>query len=619
LLDEQLYRSNSIKDKLKSPYLAEFRTRPAIERRAASIHIHVDGDNGPSTTDVITACLRALSSLLQHSNGWQLGHIMQAVFDSLDELRSWEKLDQCRWLARKTCEWTQYQYRYAVPTRLVERLLESQDVATTSALQSALVAMVTTVFTSSIPLVNLSTSDIISNLITLVLHKVAIDPEDALLATLVECIASLGTHVYYSDQIQDLAGELISRMVVIETQGVQARDQKNSKRSRAQALRCLLAGMLGFMQAADREGRALGDTEDGRERARTISGSSPPQSPTLGTISAQEPQGRPSKRTRVSPEIWHDTLSLICDSDYAVRADYAEALVFYLRTEIRKRGDFADADGVKRIRSLAEGPIQQATKMKLLIQGDFATRALNATHAYIYMLATASSLGFDASSQGSSAYSAAVDTPSVNILPPTPSTNPPSLSGRPENLDLHQAQAQRQQPRRSMTNPPRKVSVVQRAMDALPSRISASTAATASDYTHILVMLTVVHEQLPVRGLLSGVPMLLKLDGITNIDDPIDAATTQRLWAIKEVIAKVWLVIGNVWACSELVKLAEKVDQIAFCRLSNSNSSFRPSRRCQVLQPYQRQNLQKLVFSTQLENLFDLILRSPSHLPGGPV
>jgi hypothetical protein len=156
-------------------------------------------------------------------------------------------------------------------------------------------------------------------------------------------------------------------------------------------------------------------------------------------------------------------------------------------------------------------------------------------------------------------------------------------------------------------------------MDALPSRISASTAATASDYTHILVMLTVVHEQLPVCGLLSGVPMLLKLDGITNIDDPIDAATTQRLWAIKEVIAKVWLVIGNVWACSELVKLAEKVDQIAFCRLSNSNSSFRPSRRCQVLQPYQRQNLQKLVFSTQLENLFDLILRSPSHLPGGPV
>jgi hypothetical protein len=559
---KHICRSTFIKDKLTSPYLAEFRTRPAIERRAASIHVHVDGDNGPSTTDVINACLRAFSSLLQHSNGWQLGNIMQAVFESLDELRSWEKVDQCRWLARKTCEWTQYQYRYAVPTRLVERLLESQDAASVSALQSTLAAMVTTVFTSSIPLVNLSTSDIISNLITLVFHRVAFDPDDALLATLVECIASLGTHVYYSDQIQDLAGELISRMVIVETQGVPARTQKCSKKARSQALRCLLAGMLGFMQAADKAGRAHGDTEDGRERSRTISGSSPPQSPTLGLVPAQESQGRPSKRTRVSPEIWHDTLSLICDSDYAVRADYAEALVFYLRTEIRKRGDFTDVDGVKRIRLLVEGPIQQATKMKLLIQGDSATRALNAAHAYIYMLATASSLGFDANSQGSSAYSAAADTLSVNVLPATPSTNPPSLSGGPENVDpLPHAQ---RQPRRSTTNPPRKASVVQRAMDALPSRLSASTAATATDYTHILVMLTAVHEQLPVRGLLTGVPMLLKLDGITNIDDAIDAATLQRLWAIKEVIARVWLVIGKVWACLALAELAEKVNQIIF-------------------------------------------------------
>src|ERR1700692_3334227 len=97
-LVKRLCRSTFIKDKLQSPYLAEFRTRPAVERRAASIHVHIDGENGPSTTDVISACLRALSSLLQHSNGWQVGHIMQAAFESLDELKSWGKLDQCRWL-----------------------------------------------------------------------------------------------------------------------------------------------------------------------------------------------------------------------------------------------------------------------------------------------------------------------------------------------------------------------------------------------------------------------------------------------------------------------------------------------------------------------------------------
>jgi hypothetical protein len=482
---------------------------------------------------------------------------MQAVFDGLDELRSWEKFDQCRWLARKICEWTQYQYRYAVPTRLVERLLESQDTSPASALQNALAAMVTTVFTSSISLVNLSTSDIISNLITLIFHRVVINPEDALLPTLVECIASLGTRVYYSDQIQDLAGELISRLVVVEAQGVPARAQPGNKKSRSQALRCLLAGMLGFMQAADKNLRVHGDTDDGQGLPRTTSGPVPPLSPTLGTVPAQDPQGRPSRRTRVSPEIWHDTLSLICDADYPVRADYAGALVFYLRTEIRKRGDCTDADGVKRVRPLAEGPIQQVTKMKLIIHGDSATRALNAVHGYIYMLATANSLGFDPSSPGSSAYSEAVDDPTVNILSATPLTSPPSPSGGPDNQDS--PPESHRQPRRSMTNPLRKTSVMQCVIDVLPSRISASTAATASDYIHILVMLTAVHEQLPVRGLLTGVPMLLTLDGITNVGDPIDAATLQRLSTIKEVIARVWLVVGKVWGCSELIEIAEKV------------------------------------------------------------
>lgn len=552
-LVKHICRSAFVKDKLQSPYLAEFRTRPAIERRAASIHVHIDGENGPSTTDVINASLRALSSLLQHSNGWQLGYIMQAALDSIDELNSWEKLDQCRWLARKACEWTQYQYRYAVPTRLVERLLESQDAYSASALQSALAAMVTTVFTSSIPLVNLSTSDIISNLITLVLRRVVINPEDSLLPTLVECIASLGIHVYYSDQIQDLAEELISRMVAVETQGVPGA-QQNIKKGRSQALRSLLAGVLGIMHAADKDGRtyARGEAEEGKERSKTTSGPVPPLS--LAPVPAQDSHGRPSKRTRVSPEIWHDTLSLLCDADYAVRADYAEAFVFYLRNEIRKRGDSTDADGVKRIRPLADGPIQQAANMKLLIHGDSATRALNAAHGYIYVLATASSLGLDVGSQSSAA---AVDAPSVNILPATPTTDTPA-----PNHDLP-LQSQRQA-RRSMTNPSRKASVVQRAINALPSRISASTAATASDYAHILVMLTAVHEQLPVRGLLTGVPMLLTLDGATNAEDLTDAATLQRLWTIKEVITRVWMVIGKVWGCSELVEIAENVNEYLF-------------------------------------------------------
>jgi len=198
------------------------------------------------------------------------------------------------------------------------------------------------------------------------------------------------------------------------------------------------------MQAADKDGRATGGGRKWQRAAQNNFRDCVPDS------ASSRAHGRPYKRTRVSPEIWHDTLSLLCDADYAVRADYAEALVFYLRTEIRKRGDSADADGIKRIRPLAEGPIQQATNMKLLIHGDSITRALNAAHGYIYLLATASSLGFDGSSQGSSAYSAAADAPSVTVLP---ATRPPALlhlTAVPK-IRTHRLQSPRP-PRRSMTN-----------------------------------------------------------------------------------------------------------------------------------------------------------------------
>ena len=176
-----------------------------MERRAASIHLHIDGERGPSNKDVSNAALHALSSLLDHVNGGQLGYIMRSAFDNLDGLNGWIQKEHCCWLAQKTADWARYQYRYAVPTWLVERLLESQETPTATPQHTALVSMITTVFSSPTPLINLSTSDIISNLITFLIKRTHVNANDALLPSLVECISSLGCHVYYADQIQDLA------------------------------------------------------------------------------------------------------------------------------------------------------------------------------------------------------------------------------------------------------------------------------------------------------------------------------------------------------------------------------------------------------------------------------
>jgi len=193
-----------VRDAPDSPYLADFRTRPAFERRAASIHVHTDGDKGPSASDVSEACLRALYCLLGHANGAQLGYVMQSSFDNLDLIQGWSKIGHCCWYAQKAAEWAQYQYRYVVPTWLVDRLSSQENTLDVPPLLESLVSMITSVFSSSTPLINLSSSDILSNLLSLLLRRISMFPEDCALPILVESISSLGRHVYYSDQIQDL-------------------------------------------------------------------------------------------------------------------------------------------------------------------------------------------------------------------------------------------------------------------------------------------------------------------------------------------------------------------------------------------------------------------------------
>ncbi|KAG2156199.1 hypothetical protein DEU56DRAFT_224351 [Suillus clintonianus] len=541
--------AEAIKSNASSIYLAEFRSRPVIERRAASIHAHIDGESGPSSSDVLNTSLRALQHMVQHSNGAQMGFLMQATFEGLGDLKVWEKLEQSRWLAQKACEWAQYQYRYAVPSQLVEQLLSIQDSLICTAQHKALAAMVPAVFTSPVPLVNLSTSDIISNLITLVLRRVSIDPHDALLPSLVECISSLGAHIYYSDQIQDLASELVSRLVTVEMQGITGRDKETGDRRRSQAIRCLLAGLLGLMRAADGS-EVVPDDKNAPHNIPSSTISTP-----QNNVPSQRPPSHVSRRTRISGETWHETLSLLCDGDYSVRSDYAQTLVDYLRKEIPKRGDTTDEHGVRRSRPLVEGsPTHQANSIGILLFGDSATRSLHATHAYLFILATTSSLGVSFSSTPSPAYSTNGDIPSIGVTAPTPQNESGPING-------HSADPQGSSPARrspGLLARTRKSSNTQRLLESVPEKVSAAASASLSDYALILYVLSAIHEEVPTRGLLVGLPMLMALHATTQVEDGANNASKQRVKVIQELLARVWLVLGRVWECTELVDLAEK-------------------------------------------------------------
>lgn len=194
-----------VKDDAGSPYLDQFRNRPTLERRAASIHIHIDGESGPAFSEVSEASLRGMFSLLNHAGGSQLESIMQASFDNLESLKGWISEKHCCWFARQVAEWAPYQYRYVIPTWLVEQLMVDQEAQAVTTRHTSLAAMIKTVLSSPIPMINLSSSDLMSKLLTLLLRRASISPADPLLASICDCIAALGCHVYYSDQIQDLA------------------------------------------------------------------------------------------------------------------------------------------------------------------------------------------------------------------------------------------------------------------------------------------------------------------------------------------------------------------------------------------------------------------------------
>lgn len=542
-------RLADIKEQPNSPILDEFRSRPTLERRAASIHVHVDGDAGPTSTDVANTALRATSSLLSHTNGFQASAVVKASLDALDEKGGWDKVNHCRWLAERSAEWTQYQYRYGIPTRLVECLAEGQDAPQPTARHSTLAAMVTTVFTSPTPLVNLSTSDIIASLMSIILRRIAVSPEDSLLPALVECVSSLGSHVYYADQIQDLAGELISRLVIVEVNGIPGAGKANPELARIQAVRCLLAGLLGLIHAADLHDAGK-DPEDEKKAAGAGTAAAIPHNAEPRT--SIEGHIRLSRRTKVTPETWQDTLSLLCDREYVVRADYAKALVEYVETELPKLGDKTDSDGVKRPRPNVEGPMHQASTATALLYGDSTTRFLNALHAYAYALATSPTLG-------------------LRSTPSSPEHMTPALTTNGEELATsatEKSDVQSAADRPSITVPPRsrRTSLILRLLNEAPSRLSLATrvAAEFSDFGNVLAVLTAVHTNLPVRSLLVGVPMLVALERATKASGESEPATAPIAYAIKELVAKTWLVIGKVWNCPPVADIAQNVCILAY-------------------------------------------------------
>ncbi|PVG03451.1 hypothetical protein CPB86DRAFT_779170 [Serendipita vermifera] len=577
---------------LNSPYLSEFQPRPVMDRRAASIHAHIDGQKGPELSDVVNASLRGLRVLLGRCNGNQTSIVFDAILQNLDSAGTWGNVELENWYAEHMIEWTQYQYRYAIPSQLVQRLLAWQDSSPPEARHLAIIEMLTSIFDSPSPVINLSTSDIISSLMNVLLRRINISPSDTSLNPLVRCISSLGTHVYYADQIHDLAEEVVARIVDVQVNGVLGRGRGGSEQGREVALRCLLSCLSGLTEAADRHAAKAKAAEEGETpNAEEVDGTRTPSESTTTTL-------RASRRNKVSPESWQETLALLCESDYGIRAMYARGLATFVQREVRREPFVQSVDGSgdsqeKRVKVVVDPEFKVSSRPSILA-ADEISRFSNALHATAYRLATSTLVTRNLQDPSAQPTKQTPDqeppSANINVIPPSTSTlptpsgplpiaidfvvKPPSAPSSPDGgndqapptatsassfaqgSEFSPISPQDSGKRRSKQHSgARKLSV---ALSLLEGGIAVGVNTTLSDIALLRGVLSSMHRQIPCRSVLTGVPMLLALTQFTRKVPSTDAPSLACARALRELICQIWIIIGEVWDVPSIVECASK-------------------------------------------------------------
>lgn len=334
-------------------------------------------------------------------------------------------------------------------------------------------------------MVNPTTSDILSNLVKVLLNRIGINSNDQLVLPLVECISSLGTHVYSAYQINELTEEVVNRIVYVQTNWLPTQGRTGQRPAREVALRCLLSCLSGLPNAAD-EHAIKHDTKSTGDLSSNDKGIS---------MGARAPL-----RNRVDLEQWQETLPLLCEPDYAIRAMYARGLAAFIRTELEQEPfvhEEATGASSSRAVKVVVDPQLKSSVMSPYLNPNPISRFLHALHA--------------------AAFSLAMATCSVSIATMTWSSPPPE--------DRQSA---------------KQYAILRRMIGAQ------SLVPMLSDFSFLRQVLTCALQQVPCRAVLTGVPMLVALARSSRkLEDSVQYVG--RLRAIWEMMCHLWVVIGEVW------------------------------------------------------------------------
>jgi hypothetical protein len=590
-------------DTSPSPYFTEFQAKPRLaERRAPSLHAHIVGEKGPATSDVVGGALRTLRELVESCHSNQLNTVLRTMKDFLDgkvspsgrrsgaaAISGWKDRERCCWLAESIASYAMLGYRYNVPVSLMEQLvIGSKDAAEPSEKELTLMEMLISLFSAEkLSLVGIAPVELLNSLLDIVITRVQIQPKDALLPRLVQCIFAIGSHVYYIDQTNDMIEVVISRIAEVQALAVTSPPQEAATSWHQEVIRVMIACMVNLMLSSE---PTLGTPLPPSSRADTSEhlslAPSKGKGPSNSRINTPDVnggpilvQGRTSRRNPVSPEIWQDTLPLLCEATYAVRAEYGRALVLFLKQEFPAS-----------VRILANGnDSENGIHLRQARLG--AIRFLHALDATIYTLAISNRLGY----AGPARMSVPSVGPVIQETAPTPIYDSPrtispdttkSVGTPIRAVPTPRPQGKRAGEEEDSPTPPtllarrssKLVSLPFHRMNhtpfsgAISEDISGDTeraptaVATAQDYLALSVILSTVLHELPLEGISTIVPMLIAIDrdaGQILIPTPgvkTNAFLAERRRACKEVVCCAWKEIAAHYS---LLELSNTIDQVS--------------------------------------------------------
>ncbi|KAE8222926.1 hypothetical protein CF326_g8284 [Tilletia indica] len=325
-----------------SPQYSEFisqKRQPIQNRRAPSLSGHVDGEKGPTTEDIASAAMSTLRNVMAHGDSSSALTAVEITLAWLDGRKSgsnlrtsgsyWDKVEWAAWLSSSLSNWSALQYRFVVLTHLVEHLVENCD-GEQSTQHRTLIAMITSILTSSDSLIGLNTAETVNNLLGLIVRRVHYNTKDPLLAPLVDSVSSLGAHVYYADQIQDIAEEICARLVALQVPAsangngdaasppARLIARKPAKATtpveRDESMRALLTCLIGVIKAANKQQQQGISPVSASKRASTL--------------------GRATSRNRISPGVFHQTAALLAFPNPALRLTFEQTLLTFVTEEI---------------------------------------------------------------------------------------------------------------------------------------------------------------------------------------------------------------------------------------------------------------------------------------------